>query len=276
VAVTRAARQADIKEPWSTGRVLGLVAAPLMLLTIAAATVWAVDHIEDELVDATRADLTAAGVDPSGLEIEFDYRDGRVTGALPEGMTAAEAKRLVDHPLLRRLEIVDADPTADRSGNEVVDESAGVVGAGRASTEVLAETVDVHPSDLELEIELLQDQLDSLADEIRETVVFEFESTRLNAEARATLAKVVDAMTRYPEPFVEVVGHTDTTGDAALNQALSEDRAAVVEAFLIESGVAADRLRSRGAGDTEPIDTNETPAGRAQNRRVALTALASF
>jgi hypothetical protein len=194
-----------------------------MLLTIAAATAWAVDHIEDELVDATRADLTAAGVDPSGLEIDFDYRDGRVTGALPEGMTVAEAKRLVEHPLLRRLEIVDANPTADRSSNEVVDETAGVVGA-----------------------------------------------------ERATLAKVVDAMTRYPGPFVEVVGHTDTTGDAALNQALSDDRAAVVEAFLIESGVAADRLRSRGAGDTEPIDTNDTAAGRAQNRRVALTALASF
>lgn len=373
------------KMPWSAVRVLGLVAAPLMLLTIAVATPWAVDHIEGRLVDATRHDLIAAGVDPSTVEIDFDYRDGRATGSLPDGVSAAELERLIDHGLLRDIEIVAAETTTtNTAGAGATDESAGGVGAERGSTEVEAElidgrlaltgtvptegqrlsllgaaesrfgvglvadeivvsgldpltdgaedriadlvsviealsgagsatvtltdeslaieasvaddataasiravgdeltsvattvAVDVQPSELELEIERLQDQLDSLADEIRETVVFEFESTRLSVVAQATLQKIVDAMTRYPRPVVEVVGHTDTTGDAALNQELSEDRAAAVEAYLVESGIAADRLRSRGAGDTEPIDTNDTVAGRAQNRRVALTALPSF
>jgi len=73
-----------------------------------------------------------------------------------------------------------------------------------------------------------------------------------------------------------VAGHTDDVGNPDFNQSLSEDRAAAVELYLARQGISADRLRSRGAGDAEPIASNDTPAGRAENRRVTLTALDEF
>ena len=70
---------------------------------------------------------------------------------------------------------------------------------------------------------------------------------------------------------LEIQGHTDNVGAAAANLKLSQDRAAAVKAYLVQTfGVAADRLTTAGLGDTKPIADNATDAGRAQNRRVEL------
>jgi outer membrane protein OmpA-like peptidoglycan-associated protein len=65
-----------------------------------------------------------------------------------------------------------------------------------------------------------------------------------------------------------IEGHTDTTGEPAANQPLSEERALAVRKYLESKGVEPSRLESRGFGSTQPIDTNETEEGRAKNRRV--------
>ena len=67
---------------------------------------------------------------------------------------------------------------------------------------------------------------------------------------------------------VEIGGHTDSAGIAAKNQALSERRAQAVKKFLVKEGVAAERLDAVGYGAAKPVDGNDTPAGRANNRRV--------
>lgn len=83
-------------------------------------------------------------------------------------------------------------------------------------------------------------------------------------------------MNRHPLPVVEVSGHTDSTGDPDANRALSGARAQAVVDYLVAQGIQVERLQSRGAGADEPIADNDTDEGRAQNRRVELTALAEF
>ena len=72
---------------------------------------------------------------------------------------------------------------------------------------------------------------------------------------------------------VQVGGHTDNTGSAAVNRRLSAARANAVRDYLISKGVAADRLTAVGFGPRKPVASNRTAEGRAQNRRVELTRL---
>ncbi|MEZ5558585.1 MAG: OmpA family protein [Pseudomonadales bacterium] len=71
----------------------------------------------------------------------------------------------------------------------------------------------------------------------------------------------------------EVAGHTDARGDSAMNQKLSQRRAEVVVRYLVQSGVAPDKLRAQGYGETQPIADNATPEGRAANSRVEFRVL---
>lgn len=95
-------------------------------------------------------------------------------------------------------------------------------------------------------------------------------SATLKAAAGETLRSVAAAMKANPKLEVEVQGYTDSVGDEKKNQALSERRALSVKAFLVKEGVDAGRLATKGYGEENPADTNDTPEGRANNRRVAF------
>ncbi len=84
------------------------------------------------------------------------------------------------------------------------------------------------------------------------------------------LQEAANTLNRYPELQIEVAGHSDDVGNAASNEGLSERRAKTVRYFLINYGVAADRLTFRGYGESQPIADNSTAEGRATNRRVEL------
>lgn len=129
---------------------------------------------------------------------------------------------------------------------------------------------------LQEEIDLLQAELDALQDEIRETVVFEVDSNELNADAQATLDKVVDAMNRYAGPVIEIGGHTDSGGDVDYNVDLSQRRADAVVAYIASVGIDGERLRPVGFGESQPLEDNGTDDGRLQNRRVEFIAKESF
>lgn len=101
-------------------------------------------------------------------------------------------------------------------------------------------------------------------------ILFNIDSSVVNGALRGDLAALADNLQRYPGSTVEVVGNTDNTGTALYNQGLSEDRANAVAAILISNGVASSRLRTIGMGEDDPIATNLTSAGRAQNRRVEI------
>jgi outer membrane protein OmpA-like peptidoglycan-associated protein len=89
-------------------------------------------------------------------------------------------------------------------------------------------------------------------------------------ESRSELDRVVAALEASPRMAVEIAGHTDAEGEAAANQALSEARATAVVAYLSEHGIAGKRLVAKGYGETKPIASNASEAGRQENRRVEL------
>ena len=83
--------------------------------------------------------------------------------------------------------------------------------------------------------------------------------------------KIIRAIKIFPNADIEVIGHTDSTGDETVNQSLSNDRAEKVAKFLVEIGdVSQDKITSQGYGESRPIATNETIPGRAENRRVEI------
>lgn len=104
-------------------------------------------------------------------------------------------------------------------------------------------------------------------------VTFESGKSALTADAQAILQGVAQSLVANPELRVEVQGHTDNTGGRALNVRLSKARAAAVRQFLIDKGVDAKRLTAKGYGPDKPATSNDTPEGRAENRRVALERL---
>ena len=101
-------------------------------------------------------------------------------------------------------------------------------------------------------------------------VNFELGKAVLLPISRDILEEVARSLVANPQVRVEVAGHTDSTGSRALNERLSLARAESVKAFLIENGVNADQLAVQGYASTQPVATNKTASGRAQNRRVEL------
>jgi OOP family OmpA-OmpF porin len=100
---------------------------------------------------------------------------------------------------------------------------------------------------------------------------FDTNKATLRALAKDKLDIYADYMKRVPGINVEVVGHTDSRGRAAYNLDLSQRRADSVKAYLIEQGIDADRIRTDGQGETNPVASNDTAEGRQDNRRVELT-----
>jgi len=80
-------------------------------------------------------------------------------------------------------------------------------------------------------------------------------------------------MKENPDIKFSVEGHTDSDGDDASNQSLSEQRAATVVSTLTKLGIDANRLTSKGWGESQPLDTNNTPEGKANNRRVEFVKI---
>jgi outer membrane protein OmpA-like peptidoglycan-associated protein len=101
-------------------------------------------------------------------------------------------------------------------------------------------------------------------------VNFELGKAVLLPISKEILQDVARSLVTNPVVRVEVAGHTDSTGSRAVNERLSLARAESVKAFLIENGVAADRMEVHGYASTQPVATNKTVSGRAQNRRVEL------
>ncbi len=101
-------------------------------------------------------------------------------------------------------------------------------------------------------------------------IFFDTGKAALKAGSKATLQRIAEQLRLNDKLLITVEGHTDATGSDELNQALSEKRAAAVKDALVSAGVSADRVIAIGKGEGAPIATNDTAAGRQQNRRVEL------
>ena len=194
--------------------------------------------LDSDGVDACPRTPADAAVDARGCELDADG-DGVVDRLDQCADTVANAE-------------VDANGCErDEDGDSVVDRADRCLGTPRGVA------VDVFGCEIRNEIQL-------------PGVNFETNSDVLVPEASQVLRDAAQALINNPGISVEVAGHTDSDGDAAYNQGLSERRARAVRAFLIDRGVEASRLTARGYGESQPVADNSTADGKRQNRRVVL------
>lgn len=101
-------------------------------------------------------------------------------------------------------------------------------------------------------------------------ISFDTGSAAIKPELRGVLTQFAQGLKDAPESRVRVIGHTDSTGSDAVNQPLSRDRASSVRNFLADRGISSGRIETEGRGAQEPVASNDSTAGRAQNRRVEI------
>ena len=202
------------------------------------------------LVTATSLTLAACSVPPDGGDPNANRtRDGAIAGAVIGGLLGLSQGR--------EFKNVAIGATA-----------GGIVGAGIGSV------LDRQAADLRAALGNDQVGIVNTGSELIVTmpqdILFDVDSTMVKPAVRADLATLADNLQRYPDNTVQVIGHTDWDGPATYNLNLSRRRAAAVSAILSQNGVPSGRLQAFGRGEDEPIATNLTPEGRAQNRRVEI------
>ncbi len=106
-------------------------------------------------------------------------------------------------------------------------------------------------------------------------LLFDFDSDVIKPTAGSNLKNLAKSLSKYPGSDLLIVGHTDQVGSSSYNQKLSEKRAASAASYLVNQGVRKSRIGTRGMGEAEPIESNETELGREHNRRVEVAIYAS-
>jgi len=102
-------------------------------------------------------------------------------------------------------------------------------------------------------------------------VTFDFDSASVKPQFMPVLDNVAQTLTQYDKTVIEVAGHTDNVGSDSYNQALSQRRANAVASYLGSRGIMQQRMITVGAGESRPIASNDSEAGRSENRRVEIT-----
>lgn len=106
-------------------------------------------------------------------------------------------------------------------------------------------------------------------------LLYDFDSDVVRPDAAQNLRSLAASLAKYPNTDLLIVGHTDAVGTSEYNQALSQRRATAAANYLASQGVNRSRLQAVGRGETEPLATNDTEAGRQSNRRVEIAIVAN-
>lgn len=139
--------------------------------------------------------------------------------------------------------------------------------------EPLEITVPGEQNDVERNLILTPLQVEAGQTIVLKNIYFDIGKSRLLPESNKELNRMYQLLRSNPEMEIEVRGHTDSQSDEEFNQQLSEDRVFSVINYLKYQGVMGYRLKGKGLGETQPVATNETPEGRAENRRVEFFIL---
>lgn len=170
-----------------------------------------------------------------GCTATGERRGGEVESALPSPETALESVTIIP-PDRDHDSIPDAVDDCPSSGPEPIVDQSGC----------------------------------ELFDRVLSDVVFAPGDYRLGAEARLALMALVVELDSYPGVVLQLEGHTDNRGNAAGNLDLSKRRVMSVARFLVANGIAPERLKPYGYGESRPLASNATPSGRGRNRRIVI------
>lgn len=164
---------------------------------------------------------------------------------------------------------LNADNARERRRNIILGGLAGAAVGG-----VIGSTLDRQAADLQRSIGNDQVSIvntgNALIVTMPQDILFSVDSAEVRRDLRRDLRALAQNLQQYPNSTVQVVGHTDNTGAAAYNQNLSARRANAVGNVLINNGVSPGRIVAIGRGEDQPIASNQTAQGRAQNRRVEI------
>lgn len=159
------------------------------------------------------------------------------------------------------------------------DTEATVAGAlvGGAVGGLIGSDLDKQEADLRRDLGNSQARITNTGDRLivslPQDILFATDSFAVRSDLQRDLRSIAGNLQAYPNSTVQVVGHTDNTGDAGYNQTLSLRRANAVANVLIGAGVPSGRIVPQGRGEDQPIASNLTPEGRALNRRVEIVIL---
>ena len=161
-------------------------------------------------------------------------------------------------------------------GNAIGDERGAIVGGalGAMAGAAIGNDLDRQAAELNQSLAGSGATVNNTGNDLRvvlpDNITFATGSSTVYSSFMPSLRSVSESLRKYPHSTVQVVGHTDNVGTAAFNQQLSEDRARAVANVLISNGTPANRIAWLGRGLNQPIASNATEAGRAQNRRVEI------
>lgn len=198
-------------------------------------------------------------------EIARDRAEAEAAAARAERLRAEEALA-AEQQARRAAESAAAEAEAAR---EVARLSAAEAEAARREAQAAAAAAEQLRMELDAMQSIQAEQTERGLVVTLGDVLFDFDSAELKPNAKDNLEKLVDFLRQY-ERGVEIEGHTDSVGSEAYNLGLSQRRAAAVERYLLDNGIDGARIETRGLGEEFPVASNETDAGRAQNRRVEI------
>lgn len=201
------------------------------------------------------ASLTfVAACDPTGPNANQNTQQGALIGALGGAAVGA---------------LTNNDGSVrERNQAALIGAALGAgVGAG------IGNSLDVQAEELRRQLRSdvgVSNNGDNLVVVLSQDLLFATDSTAVSSVSQNELRIVANSLNNFPDTTVNVIGHTDSTGEAAYNQNLSQRRAQAVSSVLLSGGVSASRVRSIGAGENQPIASNQTASGRQANRRVEI------
>ena len=227
----------------------------------------ALDRARSEEAARKQAEIDRLTAEAARLSAERDR------AAAEAARQAAEAARLAADAQAQQARALAEQAARDKAAAE----------AARAAAESARVAAEATAAKAEREKAELRDQLRQQLNQILETresarglivnlsdVLFDTGSANLKPGTREKLAKVAGILLAHRGLKLQVEGHTDSVGSADYNQRLSENRADSVRIYLVEQGIAPNAIGTAGLGETMPVASNDTPAGRQQNRRVEL------
>ena len=156
-------------------------------------------------------------------------------------------------------------PWPDTDGDSVLDKDDECIDvAGTIANKGCPEVTEV------VEAPVVTEEVQKTLNDYAKTILFNSGKSSIKVESDKVLMEIVKILNEYSSAKFSIEGHTDSVGSSILNQKLSEERASSVMTFLIQNGIASNRLGSVGYGETKPVASNGTKSGRAQNRRVEI------
>ena len=200
--------------------------------------------------------LAAACTDPAMVDSNNGYQKTQ-QGALIGGIVGA---------------VTGAVVSDDKGKGALVGGAVGALGGA-----AIGNALDKQEAELRQQLNNDNIQITNTGDRLivsmPQDILFAVDSHTVQPGLRSDLLTVAQSLNQYPDSRVQVVGHTDNTGEAGYNQSLSERRANAVADVLMNGGVAFDRIDTFGRGEDQPVASNLTEEGRSQNRRVEIVIL---